>query len=64
MSMGYVGFHLIFYFVGRGQQQCMAKYGGGRCMAVHWYFYQHLGMLGVHSHDPLGSKDGIWGDDQ
>ena len=19
--------------------------------------------IGVHSHDPLGSKDGIWGDD-
>ena len=26
--------------------------------------HQHLGVLGIHSHDPFGSKDGIWGDDQ
>ena len=29
-------------------------------MVVHWC----LGVPGVHSHDPLGSKDGTWGDDR
>ena len=62
MSMGYAGF-----FISGGGGGAITTYGkmrgGGRCMVVHCCFYQHLGVLGVHSHDPLGSKDGIWGDD-
>ena len=63
MSMGYAGFHLVLHFGGGGGGGATTTYGeirsGGRCMVVHWCFYQHLGVLGVHSHDPLGSKDGI-----